>query len=599
MSDETAKTEVLKGGEFLIRDCQSDEIYTPEEINEEQKMMTEMIADFIAKDIWPRLDDIDKQGGDHSISIELLNKIGELGLLGTAIPEEYGGLGGDFNTNTFITMAMGPSHSFGVTYAAHTGIGTLPILYYGTEEQKEKYLPKLISGEWKSAYCLTEPTSGSDALSAKTTAKLSEDGSHYILNGQKMWITNGGFADILITFAQVDGDKFTCFIIPTDSEGFTKGEEENKIGIKGSSTRALFLDNVKVPKENILGEIGKGHYVAFNILNIGRFKLGAMTTGGAKEFISIGVQYANERKQFGTEIANFGAIKYKLAEMCVRTFASESALFRTSGLIDQMEKDLMANGSSYSEAMIKAAEEYAIESSIMKVFGSEVLDYVVDEVVQIHGGYGYSEEYPAARAYRDSRINRIFEGTNEINRLLIVDMLLKRAMKGRINLLGPAMAIQKELTSIPDFGSEEAGILGAEDKAVKNMKKAILMVAGAAAQKFMQKLKDEQEIIMNVTDMMIQLFVSESVLLRTLKLIDSKGEEEAKPFIDMTKVFINDAVDKLNIYGKQAIASFAEGDERRMMLMGLKRFTKFDPVNSKQLRRNIADRLIEASKYCF
>lgn len=599
MSNETAKTEVLKGGEFLIKDCQADEIYTPEEINEEQKMMTEMIADFIAKDIWPRLDDIDKQGSEHPISIELLNKIGELGLLGTAIPEEYGGLGGDFNTNTFITMAMGPSHSFGVTYAAHTGIGTLPILYYGTEEQKEKYLPKLISGEWKSAYCLTEPTSGSDALSAKTTATLSEDGSHYILNGQKMWITNGGFADILITFAQVDGDKFTCFIIPTDSEGFTKGEEENKLGIKGSSTRALFLDNVKVPKENILGEIGKGHYVAFNILNIGRFKLGAMTTGGAKEFISIGVQYANERKQFGTEISNFGAIKYKLAEMCVRTFASESALFRTSGLIDQMEKDLMANGSSYSEAMIKAAEEYAIESSIMKVFGSEILDYVVDEVVQVHGGYGFSEEYPAARAYRDSRINRIFEGTNEINRLLIVDMLLKRAMKGRINLLGPAMAIQKDLTSIPDLGSEEEGILSAENKAVMNMKKAILMVAGAAAQKFMQKLKDEQEIIMNVTDMMIQLFVSESVLLRTLKLINNKGEEEAKPFIDMTKVFINDAVDKLNIYGKQAIASFAEGDERRMMLMGLKRFTKFDPVDSKQLRRNIANRLIEANKYCF
>lgn len=599
MSDETGKTEVLKGGEFLIKDCQADEIYTPEEINEEQKMMTEMIADFIAKDIWPRLDDIDKQGGDHSISIELLNKIGELGLLGTAIPEEYGGLGGDFNTNTFITMAMGPSHSFGVTYAAHTGIGTLPILYYGTEEQKEKYLPKLISGEWKSAYCLTEPTSGSDALSAKTTATLSEDGSHYILNGQKMWITNGGFADILITFAQVDGDKFTCFIIPTDSEGFTKGEEENKLGIKGSSTRALFLDNVKVPKENILGEIGKGHYVAFNILNIGRFKLGAMTTGGAKEFISIGVKYTNERKQFGTEISNFGAIKYKLAEMCIRTFASESALFRTSGLIDQMEKDLIAAGSSYSEAMIKAAEEYAIESSIMKVFGSEILDYVVDEVVQVHGGYGFSEEYPAARAYRDSRINRIFEGTNEINRLLIVDMLLKRAMKGRINLLGPAMAIQKDLTSIPDLGSEEEGILSAENKAVKNMKKAILMVAGAAAQKFMQKLKDEQEIIMNVTDMMIQLFVSESVLLRTQKLISSKGEEEAEPFIDMTKVFINDAVDKLNVYGKQAIASFAEGDERRMMLMGLKRFTKFDPVNSKQLRRNIANRLIEANKYCF
>ncbi|GBD91464.1 putative acyl-CoA dehydrogenase [bacterium BMS3Abin04] len=562
-------------------------------------MMTEMIADFIEKEIWPRLDEIDKQSKDHHVTIELLNKVGELGLLGTAIPEEYGGLGEDFNTNTFIAMAMGPSHSFGVSYAAHTGIGTLPILYYGTEEQKKKYLPKLVSGEWKSAYCLTEPTSGSDALSAKTTATLSEDGTYYILNGQKMWITNGGFADILITFAQVDGDKFTCFIIPTDSEGFTKGEEENKLGIKGSSTRALFLDNVKVPKENILGEIGKGHYVAFNILNIGRFKLGVMTTGGAKKFLSIGVQYTNERKQFGKKISGFGAIKYKLAEMAIKTFVSESAVFRTSGLINQMENDLIAEGVSYSEAMIKAAEEYAIESSIMKVFGSETLDYVVDEVVQVHGGYGYSEEYPAARAYRDSRINRIFEGTNEINRLLVVDMLVKRSMKGRLDLMGPATGIQKELMSIPQFGEAPEGLLAKELEAIGRAKKAILMIAGSAVQKFMQKLGNEQEIIMNITDMLMELYVSESAILRSIKIAKLKGEEAAEPYIKMSKVYFSDALERINLYGKHAVSAFAEGDELKMLLLGMKRFTKFDPVNTTKLRRDIADRMIEANEYCF
>ena len=599
MSDEKIKTEVLKGGEFLIKKTQADSVYIPEEITEEQKMMTEMIADFIEKEIWPRLDEIDKQSKDHHVTIELLNKVGELGLLGTAIPEEYGGLGEDFNTNTFIAMAMGPSHSFGVSYAAHTGIGTLPILYYGTEEQKKKYLPKLVSGEWKSAYCLTEPTSGSDALSAKTTATLSEDGTYYILNGQKMWITNGGFADILITFAQVDGDKFTCFIIPTDSEGFTKGEEENKLGIKGSSTRALFLDNVKVPKENILGEIGKGHYVAFNILNIGRFKLGVMTTGGAKKFLSIGVQYTNERKQFGKKISGFGAIKYKLAEMAIKTCVSESAVFRTSGLINQMENDLIAEGVSYSEAMIKAAEEYAIESSIMKVFGSETLDYVVDEVVQVHGGYGYSEEYPAARAYRDSRINRIFEGTNEINRLLVVDMLVKRSMKGRLDLMGPATGIQKELMSIPLFGEAPEGLLAKELEAIGRAKKAILMIAGSAVQKFMQKLGNEQEIIMNITDMLMELYVSESAILRSIKIAKLKGEEAAEPYIKMSKVYFSDALERINLYGKHAVSAFAEGDELKMLLLGMKRFTKFDPVNTTKLRRDIADRMIEANEYCF
>jgi len=531
MSNETKK--VLLGGEFLIKDSDPQSVFIPEEINEEQKMMVETAGEFVKNEIWPKLDAIDHK--EPGLTVSLLEKAGELGLLGTSIPEEYGGLGGDFNTNTFLSMAMGTSYSFGVSFAAHTGIGTLPILYYGNDEQKTKYLSKLASGEMKSAYCLTEPTSGSDALSAKTTAKLSDDGKYYILNGQKMWITNGGFADILITFAKVDGDKFTCFIIDTKSPGFTSGQEEEKIGIKGSSTRALFLDNVKVPKENILGEIGKGHYIAFNILNVGRFKLCAMTTGGAKKFSSLSVNYANERKQFGRQISSFGAIKYKLAEQAIKIFVAESATMRTSGLLNDKELELLNSGKSYGEAMIGAAEEYAIEAAMLKVFGSEVLDYVVDETVQVYGGYGYSEEYPAARGYRDSRINRIFEGTNEINRLLTVDMLVKRSMKGRLNLLGPAMAIQKELMSVPEFGEEPTGVLVKELQAIRNAKKSILMTAGMAVQKFMQKLADEQEVIMNLTDMLIEVYTSESAILRTQKLAAMKSEAELQPYIDITK----------------------------------------------------------------
>lgn len=595
MSDETKK--VLLGGEFLIKESDPQSVFIPEEINEEQKMMVETAADFVANEIWPKLDAIDHQ--EPGLTVSLLEKAGELGLLGTSIPEEYNGLGGDFNTNTFLAMQLGTAYSFGVSFAAHTGIGTLPILYYGNDEQKAKYLPKLASGEMKSAYCLTEPTSGSDALSAKTTAKLSDDGKYYILNGQKMWITNGGFADILITFAQVDGDKFTCFIIDTNSPGFTRGQEENKMGIKGSSTRALFLDNVKVPVENVLGEIGKGHYIAFNVLNVGRYKLCAMTTGGAKRFCTIATQYANERKQFGKTIASFGAIKHKLAEQAIRIFVAESATLRTSGLINDKEHELMASGKSYSEAMIGAAEEYAIEAAMLKVFGSEVLDYVVDETVQVHGGYGYSEEYPAARGYRDSRINRIFEGTNEINRLLTVDMLVKRSMKGRLNLLGPAMAIQKELMSVPEFGEEQTGVLAKEVKAIQNAKKAILMTAGMAVQKFMQKLADEQEVIMSLTDMLIEVYTSESAILRTQKLATMKSEAELQPYVDMTRVYVSDAMERINVYGKHAIASFAEGDELKLLTLGLKRFTKFDLVNTTKLRRNIADRMIEANGYCF
>ncbi|MBI5730333.1 MAG: acyl-CoA dehydrogenase family protein [Ignavibacteriales bacterium] len=595
MSDETKK--VLLGGEFLIKESDPQSVFIPEEINEEQKMMVETAAGFVQSEIWPKLDAIDKQ--EPGLTVSLLEKAGELGLLGTSVPEEFGGLGGDFNTNTFLAMELGTSYSFGVSFAAHTGIGTLPILYYGNAEQKAKYLPKLASGEMKSAYCLTEPTSGSDALSAKTTAKLSDDGKYYILNGQKMWITNGGFADILITFAQVDGDKFTCFVIDTNSPGFTRGEEENKLGIKGSSTRALFLDNVKAPVENILGEIGKGHYIAFNVLNVGRYKLCAMTTGGAKRFASISVQYANERKQFGKTIASFGAIKHKLAEQAIRIFVAESATMRTSGLINDKEHELLASGKSYSESMIGAAEEYAIEAAMLKVFGSEVLDYVVDETVQVHGGYGYSEEYPAARGYRDSRINRIFEGTNEINRLLTVDMLVKRSMKGRLNLLGPAMAIQKELMSVPEFGEEPTGVLAKELQAIRNAKKAILMTAGMAVQKFMQKLADEQEVIMNLTDMLIEVFTSESAILRTQKLATMKNEVELQPYIEMTQAYVSDSLERINLYGKHAISSFAEGDELKLLTLGLKRFTKFDLVNTAKLRRNIANRLIEANGYCF
>ena len=589
--------EVLKGGEFLVKEADPESIFIPEDLSEEQRMMADSAKEFVDKEIWPKLDAIDKQ--EPNLTTSLLEKAGELGLLGSAIPEEYGGLGEDFNSNTAISMEMGKSHSFGVSFAAHTGIGTLPILYYGTEEQKKKYLPKLASGELKSAYCLTEPTSGSDALSAKTTAKLTEDGKYYVLNGQKMWITNGGFADILITFAQVDGDKFTCFIIDANSEGFNRGEEENKMGIKGSSTRALFLDNVKVPVENVLGEVGKGHYIAFNILNVGRFKLCAMTTGSAKKVASIAIQYATGRKQFNQAISNFGAIKHKLAEQAIRIFISETATYRVSDLISKRIKELQGQGEKYEEAALKAAEEYAIECAMLKVYGSEMLDYVVDEAVQVHGGYGYSEEYPAARAYRDSRINRIFEGTNEINRLLTVDMLVKRSMKGRIDLMGPAMAIQKELMSIPSFGNREAELLSEEKKAIINAKNAILMIAGSAVQKLMAKLKDEQEIIMNVTDMMIEVFACESAYLRTMKLSKIKKAEELQSYIDMTKVYINEAVEKINLYGKHAIAAFAEGDELKMLLLGLKRFTKLEAVNTVKLRRSIADKLIEANQFCF
>src|SRR6476660_7283235 len=480
MSTTIQKTSI-KGAQWLIKESTPADTFIPEEYNEEQQMVKDMCTSFLDTDVIPIIDRIDKL--EPGLMQSLIDKAGEQGLLGVSIPEEFGGLGKDFITSTLVNEGLGGGFSFSVAVSAHTGIGTLPILYFGTEKQKQQYIPKLASGEWKGAYGLTEPNSGSDALGAKTTAVLSSDGKYYILNGQKCWITNGGFADVYTVFAKVDGDKFTAFIIERGMEGFTQGPEEHKMGIKGSSTVQLYFQDCKVPVENVLGEIGKGHKIAFNILNIGRLKLCAATLGGAKRATSSSVEYAITREQFKTSIANFGAIKHKLADMATQVFACESSLYRTAQLIDDKEKELLESGKPFNEALLGAAEEYAIECAILKVNGSEMLDFVVDEGVQIHGGNGFSAEYDISRAYRDSRINRIYEGTNEINRLLTVDMTLKRAMQGRLNIMGAAMKVQGELMSIPDFGDGEETNFGEAKKLVANFKKTVLLTAGAATQK--------------------------------------------------------------------------------------------------------------------
>jgi len=587
----------LNGGEFLIKETPYQDIFIREDLDEEHKMIYEMTHDFIKAEILPVYDRIEKQ--EEGLVPSLMDKAGELGLLGMGIPEEYGGFGKDFNTNSVVLEAMALSRTFSLSCGAHIGIGTMPILYFGNEEQKQKYLPKLATGELKASYCLTEPGSGSDALAAKTRADLSEDGKHYILNGQKMWITNAGFSDVYIVFAKVDGDKFTGFIVERTMEGLSLGAEEDKLGIKGSSTRQVFLENVKVPVENLLGEIGKGHHIAFNILNIGRFKLGHGTIAGSRLSSTDAIKYANERHQFGKPISSFGAIQYKLAEQAIRIYAGESASYRVSDMIDKKEKELHDAGQPFQKSILGAAEEYAIECAILKYYCSEVLDYTVDETVQIFGGMGYSEEAPAASAYRDARINRIFEGTNEINRMLTIDMLMRRAMSGKINLMGAGMEVQKELMGIPDFSNGESGMFTDEIKAVRNVKKAVLVAVGGAAQKLTAKLKYEQEVMMNGADMIAEAFVLESVLMRTQRLVEMKGEEAAAPYIDMMKVYFSDALERVYVYGKHAIQAFAEGDEARIMLMGVKRFTKYPMINTKVLRRNVAAKLITADQYCF
>lgn len=588
----------IKGGEFLIRDTAAEDIFIPEEWDEEQLMIAKTCSDFLAAEVYPNLQRIDDQ--EEGLMESILEKAAALGMLGISIPEEYGGFGKDFKTSMLATEIVGSGHSFAVAISAHTGIGTLPILYYGNAEQKKKYIPKLINGEMKASYCLTEPGAGSDANSGRTSAKLTADGKHYVINGQKMWITNGGFADLFIVFAKIDADEnLSAFIVEKTFGGIVLNPEEHKMGIKGSSTVQVFFNDCKVPVENLLSDRQNGFKIAVNILNVGRIKLAGAAVGGCKEVINHAVRYANERQQFGRSISKYGAIRYKLAEMATRVYACESALYRCTQNIDDAIAALQSGGMDSEKAKLKGTEQFATEAAILKVRGSEVLDYVVDEGVQIYGGMGYSAEAPMDRAYRDARINRIFEGTNEINRMLIVDMLLKRAMKGELDLMGPATKVAGELMSIPDFGEPDMSLFAAEKRALGGFKKAVLMVAGAAVQKLMMGLAKEQEILMNVADMLIELYTVESLQLRVEKLVKIRGEEACKLQLDMLRITVYDSADRIAKAGKDAINSFAEGDEQRMMQMGLRRFTKVDPVNVKELRRSIAGKMIDENRYCF
>jgi len=596
----STQTNSIQGGEFLVRETPAQDIFIPEEFSEEQKMMAQACQDFIETEINPNVEAIDSMKHPELVPA-LFKKAGDLGLLGIAVPEEYGGLGMSFNTSMLIADIIGASGSFSTTYGAHTGIGTLPILYYGTEEQKQTYLPKLATGEWAACYCLTEPDAGSDANSGKTKAVLSADGTQYLITGQKMWISNAGFADLFIVFAKIEDDKnLTAFIVEKTFGGITMNEEEKKLGIKGSSTRQVFFNDCPVPVANMLSARGNGFKIAVNILNIGRVKLGAGILGGARTVTSQCIRYSAERKQFGVSINTFGAIKAKLAEMATRIYATESLCYRAGQDIEDRMGALAAQGLSDSEAKLKAMEQFAIECAIAKVHGSEVLDYIVDQGVQIYGGMGYSADAPMERAYRDARISRIYEGTNEINRMLMVGMVLKRAMKGEINLFEPAMAVASELVSVPSFESIDTSELFAMEKdLVYKLKKVFLMVGGKAAMALQDRIEDEQEIMMNLADVMIEIYAAESVLLRTEKLVSQRGEGACAAQIAMTRIYLYEAIDKVEAAAKEAIVSFAKGDEQKVMLMGLKRFTKPDFVNTKELRRQVADVMIGEGKYPF
>jgi alkylation response protein AidB-like acyl-CoA dehydrogenase len=590
--DTQMEKEYMKGGEFLIAD--TAEIFTPEDFSEEQRMIGETTREFVDNEIQPQLPALEKHAWE--IARELVKKGGDLGLLGATIPEDYGGLGLDQTTGVVIAEYIGRAGGFGTTFGAQTSIGLLPILYFGSDELKKTWIPKIVAGEVVTAYCLSEAGSGSDALGAKTIARLTEDGQHYILNGEKMWISNGGFADVFIVFAKVDGEKekFSAFVVER-SENCRPGNEEHKMGIKSSSTTPLILSDAKIPATNLIGKVGDGAKIAFNILNVGRFKLGASVTGGAKLALSEAIKYANERHQFGKSISSFGAIKHKLAEMAIRTWVAESITYRTVGMIDA----LIGDGADNAKKM-QSIEEYAVESSINKVACSEALDYVVDEMVQIYGGYGYSADYPAEKAYRDSRINRIFEGTNEINRLLIPGQLMKRAMKGKLGIIPAAKALQDEILNPQMSFHDETSLLAAETRLAQNAKKIALMVLGTAAQKYMMSLADQQEVLLNCADIIMDAYQMETAVLRAKKLATSKGDDAAARYVDMASVYCNDAIQRIEMNARNTIAAIAEGDEGRTLLVALKRFTKNNsPINTITARQKIADEMIQANKYVY
>lgn len=599
---ETIEKQVTRGGQFLVKETKCEDIFTPEDFSEEQLMMKSMVKEFVDKEIWPYKNRFEKK--DYAFTEECMKKAGALGLLGVAVPEAYGGLGMGFvSTMLVCDYISGATGSFSTAFGAHTGIGTMPITLYGTEEQKQKYVPKLASGEWFGAYCLTEPGAGSDANSGKTKAVLSEDGTHYSITGQKMWISNAGFCSVFIVFARIGDDKnITGFIVENDSaNGISMNEEEHKLGIRASSTRQVFFNETKVPVENMLSERGNGFKIAMNALNVGRIKLGAACLDAQRRVTTESIKYANERVQFNTAIAQFGAIRSKLAEMATSTYAGESASYRAAKAVEERIEARVAEGLSHQEAELKGVEEFAIECSILKVAISEDVQNCADEGIQIFGGMGFSEDTPMESAWRDARIARIYEGTNEINRMLSVGMLVKKAMKGHVDLLGPATKVAEELMGIPDFDQPDYSELFAEEKEmVAKLKKVFLMVAGSAVQKYGPDLDAHQQLLMAAADILIEIYMAESTILRTEKMAKLQGRENVKEQIAMAQLYLYEAVDIINSKGKEGIASIAEGDEQRMMLMGLRRFTKYNTLpNVVGLRELIASKLVSENEYCF
>jgi alkylation response protein AidB-like acyl-CoA dehydrogenase len=597
MATATFTKPAAKGGSFLLESPLPGDVFTPADLTDDQKLIGQTAEEFVVKEVLPVVKDLEnKKAG---LMASLVKKGGEVGLMGGGVPEEYGGAGLDKVATTVLTEKLSIYGGFAVTHGAHAGIGTLPIVYFGTEEQKKKYLPKLATGELIGAYCLSEPQAGSDAQNSLTRAELNTEGTHYILNGQKMWITNGGFADVYVVFAKISGEKFTAFIVERTFPGFKPGNEEHKMGIHGSSTTPIFLENCKVPKENVLHEIGRGHIVAFNILNAGRFTLGASCVGGAKNVLSTSSKYAKERKAFGKQIGDFGMIREKLAEMAIQIFAVESMVYRSAGNIEAAMAAAAVSGGDKIQSAMKVLEEYAIESSIAKVYGSEMLDYVVDEAVQIFGGYGFHEEYPVCRAYRDSRINRIFEGTNEINRMLIIQMLMKRAMGGQLALIPAAMKLADEILAGPSFEESPEGVLADEARVVANAKKMFLQAAGGAVQKFREKLAEEQELIGALSNIVMEIYAMESCLLRAQKAAAAKGESATQTMIDAARVFIADAAERVEHEAKRAVTAVNEGDMLTTQMAVLKRFGKRAPVDTIALRRGVANAIQAQDRFPF